>query len=419
MAGLEVYHGADRVVERPACGAGAPYRDFGVGFYCTTQRELAEVWACEGLRGGFVSRYVLDTDALQILDLTAETIGPFHWLGLLAAHRRFLDAAPTASNGAAWFRANACPALDGWDAVLGWRGDSSQFSFAQAVFSDNAPMDRLYRALAQSGTQLVLRTPRALAALRFQSCAAADPFQISGRGRARDRAARAAFWPEAVRETAAGRAYDALYLTEAMGHLGEALDYAVHGCGLGLDAFLALWTASGQAARFAAGAPSELCRPGVEQVVRTLEHAGTDAAPPPALKGPRRTPEFWCGQTLAYYQWYTGCGFAGILRRLPASALLEQAAALETLEGPSLAAALEHLSRRNAPVTALQSLRRAAGLSQRELAARAGVSLRMIQQYEQRAKEINRASGTALRALSRALDCTMEDLLEPNGVGER
>ena len=46
------------------------------------------------------------------------------------------------------------------------------------------------------------------------------------------------------------------------------------------------------------------------------------------------------------------------------------------------------------------------------LAEKSGVSLRMIQQYEQRAKDINRASGTNLFALARTLGCNMEDLME-------
>ena len=46
------------------------------------------------------------------------------------------------------------------------------------------------------------------------------------------------------------------------------------------------------------------------------------------------------------------------------------------------------------------------------LAEKSGVSLRMIQQYEQGAKDINKASGESLVALSRALGCRMEDLLE-------
>lgn len=55
---------------------------------------------------------------------------------------------------------------------------------------------------------------------------------------------------------------------------------------------------------------------------------------------------------------------------------------------------------------------RAAGLSQSQLAKASGVGVRSIQLYEQRQKDINKAQGIALYRLSRALRCTMEQLLE-------
>ena len=61
----------------------------------------------------------------------------------------------------------------------------------------------------------------------------------------------------------------------------------------------------------------------------------------------------------------------------------------------------------------LKRLRRQAGLSQRELAEKSGVSLRTIQQYEQRKKNINKAQIDTLIPLSKALYCEVRDLLEP------
>jgi DNA-binding Xre family transcriptional regulator len=42
----------------------------------------------------------------------------------------------------------------------------------------------------------------------------------------------------------------------------------------------------------------------------------------------------------------------------------------------------------------------------------AGVNLRMIQQYEGRSKDINKAAGAALRSLAQVLSCRIEDILE-------
>ena len=62
--------------------------------------------------------------------------------------------------------------------------------------------------------------------------------------------------------------------------------------------------------------------------------------------------------------------------------------------------------------TSLKRIRTAYGCTQAELAKRSGVSLRSIQMYEQRNKDINKASAETLLRLSRVLGCTMEDLME-------
>ena len=62
--------------------------------------------------------------------------------------------------------------------------------------------------------------------------------------------------------------------------------------------------------------------------------------------------------------------------------------------------------------TNLKRIRSAYGCSQAELARRSGVSLRSIQMYEQRNKDINKASAEALYRIAKVLGCTMENLLE-------
>lgn len=62
--------------------------------------------------------------------------------------------------------------------------------------------------------------------------------------------------------------------------------------------------------------------------------------------------------------------------------------------------------------TNLARMRRARGLSQTGLAQKSGVSLRSIQQYEQRKKDISHAQARSVLSLAKALGCTMEELLE-------
>ena len=62
--------------------------------------------------------------------------------------------------------------------------------------------------------------------------------------------------------------------------------------------------------------------------------------------------------------------------------------------------------------TNLKRIRMAYGCTQAELAQMADVSLRSIQMYEQRNKDINKASVDTVYRLAKALGCTMEDLIE-------
>ena len=62
----------------------------------------------------------------------------------------------------------------------------------------------------------------------------------------------------------------------------------------------------------------------------------------------------------------------------------------------------------------LKQIREAKGLSQSKLAAASGVSIRVIQAYEQGAKDINKARVSTLLAIAKALHCNIEDLIDCN-----
>lgn len=62
--------------------------------------------------------------------------------------------------------------------------------------------------------------------------------------------------------------------------------------------------------------------------------------------------------------------------------------------------------------TNLKRIRTVKGYSQKQLAEMSGVSLRSIQMYEQRNKDINKAQSDSLYRLAKVLCCKMEDLLE-------
>lgn len=60
----------------------------------------------------------------------------------------------------------------------------------------------------------------------------------------------------------------------------------------------------------------------------------------------------------------------------------------------------------------LKQKRTDAGLSQSGLASRSGVSIRMIQYYEQGRDDINKAQAGTVYRIANALGCAVEDIIE-------
>jgi transcriptional regulator with XRE-family HTH domain len=60
----------------------------------------------------------------------------------------------------------------------------------------------------------------------------------------------------------------------------------------------------------------------------------------------------------------------------------------------------------------LKNIRKERGYSQKQLAELSGVNVRMIQFYEQGARDINIAQADTVYKLAQALECNMEELLE-------
>lgn len=208
-------------------------------------------------------------------------------------------------------------------------------------------------------------------------------------------------------------AYDEMYLEDAMKNLGEAFDYAVNKMKLSMDEFLDMFIVSGVAENFGNGVPKYLVGlSGTELVMEVMGRVTQVTEFANAQVEYDFSQEYWCGWILAYYQWRTGKSFKRIKEYLSMREIAKLYPTLhEASEEKFVDVANAILDTKNF-VTRLKTIRKLAGLSQKELAEKSGVSLRMIQQYEQRAKDINKAAAINLFALARVLGCKAEDLME-------
>ena len=213
------------------------------------------------------------------------------------------------------------------------------------------------------------------------------------------------------------RAYKESYLRHAAMSLGSMLDYAANDCEIPGGLFLHMFVTSGIAEMFERGNPKVVAgMSGVELAAAAIEKAtGAIPAAEPQERD-YRTPEYWVGWALAQYQWHTAMKFAAILRFLPFDDIMRMYPTLHEADITKFYMTAENIRSREFPQTNLKRIREAAGLSQSHLAVEAGVSLRSIQMYEQRNKDMNRAQALTLAKIARVLGCDIEDLLEPDAA---
>lgn len=211
-------------------------------------------------------------------------------------------------------------------------------------------------------------------------------------------------------------AFAETYLSDAMGNLAEAVDYSVNACGFCPDEFNDAFLASGLAAAWEAGSPKVLAgMSGTELAQNAFARIGRERPwPEPLVTALDRSPEFWAGWVLAYYQWYSARRFGDIRRVLPISRIVKLYTPLHEASENRFVDRAESFFKAGDTRTRLKCRRELAGMSQSDLARRASVNIRNIQQYEQRVKDINRAAGATLQAMATVLGCRIEDILEPD-----
>lgn len=202
-------------------------------------------------------------------------------------------------------------------------------------------------------------------------------------------------------------AYSEIYLDDAMYTLAEVFSYVPNA--RQADALFNRFVMSGIAYQFGKGNPRYLNMPSQALFYEIVD----DTMPLIYPIGTGRSPQYWCGFVLAYYQWYTGLRFERIGCHLPPSRVIDMYHPLHEADLQKFVDVANRIVFQEE--TNLARYRKIANMSQVQLSRYSNVSFRSIQLYEQRQLNINKAPADKLLKLSRVLGCAMEELLE---VGE-
>ncbi len=202
MGKIIIFHGSEDIREKPAYGLGKKYNDYGQGFYCTQDIELAKEWSCTEGADGYVSEYEIDTDSLNILNLSSGEYNILYWLSLLLKYRRIRISTPVMRRGIQWLEKNYLLDISGYDAIVGYRADDSYFSFARAFVNNEISLEQVSYAmrLGRLGEQFVLKSPKAFYMLHFLSYYRISHSEYYFKRKTRDEEARAAYREQLEKE---------------------------------------------------------------------------------------------------------------------------------------------------------------------------------------------------------------------------
>ena len=188
-----IYHGSRDIIEKPEFGKGNKKNDYGLGFYCTENVELAKEWACsDNETNGYANRYEIDISECKVLDLREEKYSILNWMALLLKFRTFDVNTPVSMQAKEYILENFYVDAEEYDVIIGYRADDSYFSFAKDFINNTISVEQLAEAmlLGELGTQIVLKSKKAFDAVKYISYELAECKEYYVKRVSRDKKAR-------------------------------------------------------------------------------------------------------------------------------------------------------------------------------------------------------------------------------------
>lgn len=169
MSKITLYHGSEYIIKNPDIKSGKKHNDYGQGFYCTEDIELAKEWACKNEKDGFINAYTLDLTDLKVLNLNDEGHTILNWIAVLLQNRVFHLDSDVAKASRNYIMEHFAENIQAYDVIIGYRADDSYFSFAESFVSNTLPLRSLDKALrlGRLGEQVALVSEKAFQRIEF------------------------------------------------------------------------------------------------------------------------------------------------------------------------------------------------------------------------------------------------------------
>jgi len=166
-----LYHGSEFIIRKPEYSKGNGMNDYGLGFYCCSNKVLAKEWAAKRNGHGYINRYEIRDDRLKILDLTKSPYdNVLYWIALLMHNRELSsDLKDNCPRELDYLEDKYLIDVNAFDVIIGYRADDSYFRFPEAFVRSEITLEslnKIFRA-GNLGKQYVLVSERAFKLIHF------------------------------------------------------------------------------------------------------------------------------------------------------------------------------------------------------------------------------------------------------------
>ena len=207
-------------------------------------------------------------------------------------------------------------------------------------------------------------------------------------------------------------AYKDIYLADARSNLGAMFDYAINVHKMRTDDFWDIFAGSKVARALSCGDPKYIAGMSGRELFANLIYdtyqKWIELSDECQMD---RTREYWAGFALAYYQWCSGNSYDAIRRCGVMLSDIVNYYFLHESPDQKFVDVMNTRMRHGREDNVLKRLRKNTGMTQKQLSKESGVSLRMIQLYEQGQNDLSKAQAKVVISLSRTLGCDASELV--------
>lgn len=175
-----IYHGSESIVEKPIFHyeGSNEHNDYGLGFYCTKNLDMAKEWANKKTTNGFANKYEIDERGLKILNLCDKSkYSVLDWIAILVHNREFDEDVKIEFRDVFEYLEKFYIDVTKYDLVIGYRADDAYFRFPLMFIKNILTYERLEEIylLGNLGQQYVLISEKAFNKVKFVKAIEAEP----------------------------------------------------------------------------------------------------------------------------------------------------------------------------------------------------------------------------------------------------